>query len=156
MTQPSYTGFQSSSARASKAASASSRKTGTHCELVLRRSLSALGARYRVNVSTLPGCPDLVFPKARVAVFCDGDFWHGRDWVSRKTKLENGSNSGYWLAKIERNRLRDWQNTKQLLEARWTVMRPWESDILADSDRVARAILAVVHAKRVDIGARLP
>jgi DNA mismatch endonuclease, patch repair protein len=145
--QPSYTDLQPSSARASKAARASSRKTGTRCELLLRRSLAELGACFRVNVSTLPGCPDLVFPEARVAVFCDGDFWHGRNWASRRARLEDGSNAEYWIAKIERNRLRDWQTTSRFLEAAWTVLRPWESEILADSHRVARVILGVVRAK---------
>lgn len=59
--------------------------------------------RYRVNVATLPGKPDLMFARARVVVICDGDFWHGRDWESRRAKLSTGWNASYWIAKIASN-----------------------------------------------------
>lgn len=95
----------------------------------------------------LAGNPDIVFLGARVAIFCDGDFWHGRDWEARRRKLGRGNNASYWLAKIERNIERDWQNTQKLLDQGWTVLHVWESDIRSDSEGVARDVLAILHGK---------
>src|SRR6478672_1465494 len=88
--RPSYKGLRPASPRASAAARGSSKKADTRCELMLRRSLWVAGCRYRKNVPELPGRPDIVFPGAKVAVFCDGDFWHGRDWETRRQKLSRG------------------------------------------------------------------
>ena len=70
-----------------------------------------------------------------MAVFCDGDFWHGRDWETRRQKLSRGTNSEYWLAKVQRNIERDQQNTRQLQAMGWTVLRFWESQIRSDRPR---------------------
>lgn len=137
----SYKGRKPASARASAAARGSSRKTDTKCELRLRHALWAAGCRYRKDVSTLPGRPDIVFPKARLVIFCDGDFWHGRDWESRQQKLSRGTNSDYWLAKIQRNIERDRQNTLHLKEMGWTVLRVWESEILSDLQGLVRIVI---------------
>ena len=104
VTRASFKGLHSSSPRATTAARGSSKKTDTRCEVMLRRSLWAAGCRYRKHLPDLPGRPDVVFTRAKLVVFCDGDFWHGRDWESRSQKLSRGSNSDYWLAKIQRNR----------------------------------------------------
>lgn len=141
---PSFKGLKPSSPRASAAAKGSSRKTGTRHELLLRRELWQRGLRYRKNVASLPGKPDLVFLGARVAVFCDGDFWHGKDWEARRAKLAKGSNPGYWIKKIERNMERDRQNAATLEEEGWAVIRLWESEIKRDpqaaANRVAEAL----------------
>lgn len=142
---PSYKGRKPASAQASAAARGSSRKTDTKCEVLLRRSLWAAGCRYRKDVSTLPGRPDIIFPKARLAIFCDGDFWHGRDWESRRQKLSRGSNPDYWLAKIQRNIERDQQNTLRLKQMGWTVLRLWESEIWADPLGLARRVIDVLR-----------
>lgn len=76
---PSYKGLVPSSEAASAAARASSRKTDTRCEVKIRSLLWRAGARFRKNVKTLPGKPDIVFPAAHLAIFCDGDFWHGKE-----------------------------------------------------------------------------
>src|SRR6267378_5587118 len=76
-------------------------------ELALRRELRRLGLRFRNNEKALPGKPDVVFRDARVAVFCDGDFWHGRNWTDLKVKLRKGANGPYWHAKIASNIRRD-------------------------------------------------
>lgn len=138
---PSYRGRRSSSPQASAAARGASRKKDTRCEVALRRMLWSAGYRYRKNVADLPGRPDIVFPKGKVAVFCDGDFWHGRDWEVRRQKLLRGSNSGYWVAKIQRNMERDLQNTRLLEGMGWTVLRFWESQIVASSAVVAQSII---------------
>lgn len=139
---PSYKGLRPASEHASAAARGSSRKSDTRCEVKLRRVLWHAGARYRKDVKTLPGRPDIVFPGPRLAVFCDGDFWHGKDWEERRRKLAEGSNPAYWIAKIERNRERDRETTRKLEEQGWAVLRYWESDIHGDPEAVAEEILA--------------
>jgi DNA mismatch endonuclease, patch repair protein len=151
MKRLSFQGLRSASGKASVAARGSSKKTGTRCELLLRQALWAKGCRYRKNVKDLPGCPDIVFLGARVAIFCDGEFWHGREWEARRQKLGRGHNPAYWLGKIQRNIERDWQNTQELLERGWTVLHVWESEIRSDPERVAREVLAILRGKASSI-----
>jgi DNA mismatch endonuclease (patch repair protein) len=120
-------------------------RADTKAELELRRALWALGLRYRKNVAALPGCPDIVFAHARVAVFVDGDFWHGRDWAARARKLERGANATYWQAKIAANRARDRRKCRELQADGWTVVRAWETDVLDDPASVAQEVAAIVH-----------
>lgn len=111
---------------------------------MLRRALWGRGQRYRLHRRDLPGRPDIVFGRQRVAVFCDGDFWHGKDWESRRGKLGRGANSGYWIAKISTNMARDRAITERLVSAGWVVLRFWESeirgDVLAVADQVCAAL----------------
>ena len=72
---------------------------------------------------------------ARVAVFCDGDFWHGRNWPRLRTQLARRANSTYWIAKIGANRTRDRRQTNLLRRLGWSVVRVWETDVLASPDR---------------------
>src|SRR5947199_2127320 len=98
-----YDEFRAASEAASRAKQAN-RKRDTKPELLLRRALWALGLRYRKHVGGLAGNPDVVFKAARVVVFCDGDFWHGRDWPTLQAQLRRRHNADYWIAKIGRNR----------------------------------------------------
>jgi len=141
---PTFAGLRPASERASAAARTSSKKANTRCELVLRRQLWSRGLRYRVNVPGLPGRPDIVFPRVRLAIFCDGDFWHGRDFQNRLTKLRRGHNSAYWVAKVRRNVERDCQQTRMLEEAGWTVLRVWETDILSRTSDLADEVIAAL------------
>src|SRR5207237_824579 len=93
-----YTGLSPASALASRIASAASRKSGTSPELLLVHALRQLGLKPSLNVADLPGHPDIVFRAAKVAVFCDGDFWHGRNFAERRRKLCRGHNAQYWVA----------------------------------------------------------
>lgn len=113
-------------------------------ELLLRSALHSLGLRYRLHAPDLPGRPDIVFRRLRVAVFCDGDFWHGRDWARRRARLSQGSNAAYWIAKIESNMKRDRRNVRSLRDMGWTVVRLWERDIAADSQGCARRVTQVL------------
>jgi DNA mismatch endonuclease (patch repair protein) len=103
-----------------------------------------LGLRYRVNDLRLPGKPDLVFQGARLVVFVDGDFWHGRDLAERRARLAHGHNAAYWIAKVEANLARDVRQAHALEQDGWTVLRVWESDVLGDADRYARTIAEAV------------
>jgi DNA mismatch endonuclease (patch repair protein) len=142
---PSYQGLRPASARASRAARGASKKRDTRPELALRRLLFHAGHRYRKDVAGLPGRPDLAFLAAKVAVFCDGDFWHGRDWAARKRALARGTNAPYWLAKIERNMERDLESQRALEARGWRVLRFWESEIAAAPAAVASEIVAALH-----------
>lgn len=144
---PSYKGLRPASNRASAAARASSRKTDTRHEQRLRSALWRAGCRFRKNMRELPGTPDIVFTKAKLVIFCDGDFWHGRDWEQRKTRLQSGSNPGYWVKKIGRNMERDREITKLLETSGWKVLRFWESDILRDPQAVASQVIHMLSLR---------
>jgi DNA mismatch endonuclease (patch repair protein) len=91
-------------------------------------------------VRDLPGKPDFVFAKARLAVFVDGDFWHGRDWASRKAKLHMGANADYWIEKIEGNIARDRRNRAVLRRQGWRVLRCWESAVIRSPEACGRRV----------------
>ena len=109
----------------------------TRPELALRHALWRLGLRYRVSVKELPGKPDIVFTKAKIAVFCDGDFWHGHNWALRgipSLEEELAGYSDYWQKKICRNIERDKENNTKLENEGWIVLRFWESEIKKNLD----------------------
>ena len=137
----SYVGLAPASARASAAARGASRKSDTRCEVQLRRALWRLGVRHRRSKIALPGKPDIVLVGRRTVIFCDGDFWHGRDLTKRLQKLEQGHNPGYWTEKIRKNVERDERWNATLRTEGWNVLRVWETDILRDADQVARDLL---------------
>ena len=109
--------------------------------MLLRRALFRYGLRFRKNVRTLRGCPDIVFPGAKIAIFCDGDFWHGRDWIHRRRKLEMGANPAYWIAKIDRTMKQDLANQRWLEENGWQVLRFWETEILSNPHSIVAEVL---------------
>jgi len=121
------------------------RKRDTRPEVLLRRALWFLGLRYRVHVRELPGLPDIVFTRQRIAIFCDGDFWHGRNWVQRRERLAKGSNSEYWIAKIERNMQRDQDVDAKLKVLGWSVIRVWENDIKKDPEAIASFLASLIN-----------
>jgi DNA mismatch endonuclease (patch repair protein) len=107
----------------------SNKATGTGPEKFLQRLLKKGNYRFQVNVSDLPGRPDVVFQREKIAIFCDGDFWHGRRWSSRRAKLSTGHNAEYWIRKIEMNMARDIRHRRQLRRAGWKVLKVWEGDL---------------------------
>lgn len=121
-----------------------SRDTGP--ELMLRRALWKAGVRYRKNDPRLPGRPDIVISRGRIAIFVDGDFFHGRDMekISRDLK----SRREYWLPKIRRNKERDEEVNDLLTEDGWLVLRFWESRIRRELDAVVHEILSYVPPKK--------
>lgn len=114
----------------------------TAIERALRQELRRRGLHYRKNVRALPGCPDIAFAQYKVAVFCDGEFWHGRDWAKHKKDFHR--NTAFWVAKIERNRARD-RNVNATLRANgWRVLRFWERDIYRDVKSVGAKVEAAL------------
>jgi DNA mismatch endonuclease (patch repair protein) len=94
-------------------------------EMLLRRALWAKNIRFRIHRKDLPGRPDIVIEKYKLAIFVDGDFWHGYEWEKRKPK----TNESFWIPKIERNMQRDRFANLALEEMGYTVMRFWEHDV---------------------------
>lgn len=109
-------------------------------ELTLRRALHALGVRgWRLHAKELPGRPDLVFRRCRVAVFCDGAFWHGHP-----SKFSPGRLPLWWERKIAGNRERDRRVDAALHQLGWVVVRVWDIDIRKDVERLARRLRALL------------
>ncbi len=124
-------------------------------ELRLRRALWARGLRYSLAAEELPGKPDIVFPGARLAVFVDGDYWHGNQWRRRgKVALEEqftgsvAASRAYWLRKIRRNMRRDCVSSAALLRLGWTTLRLWESQITADTEGCVSLIADTLDLRR--------
>ena len=101
----------------------------TEIELILRKALHDQGYGYRKNYNKLPGCPDIVLTKYKIAIFCDSEFFHGKDWEVLKPQLKKGRNSEFWINKIAKNMERDELVNKQLLYLGWTVIRFWGKEI---------------------------
>ena len=112
----------------------------TKPEELVRKYLFSQGFRYRKNDARLPGKPDIVLTKYKIAIFCDGEFFHGKDWEVLKPKLENSNNSEYWISKISRNKERDDEVNKKLLFMGWTVIRFWGNDIKKHTDECVKVI----------------
>jgi DNA mismatch endonuclease, patch repair protein len=151
---PSYVGLRPASSKAISSAHGSSGKRDTKCELALRSALHRRGLRYRVALANLPGCPDIAFLKDLVAVFCDGDFWHGRNLAARIARLSKAHNAPYWVAKIQTNVARDARNNAALQGQGWTVLRLWETDILASPETAASQVEATLREARQRVRAQ--
>jgi len=126
----------------------SNRARDTMPELLLRRALRKQGIRYKLHEERLPGKPDIVLQHRRIAIFCDGDFWHGRCWAKRRKRLSKGANASYWIAKISRNIQRGRRINQMLCRLNWRVIRVWESDIVGDPDAIAHQIARAAQMKR--------
>lgn len=117
-------------------------------ELMLRKELWSRGLRYRKNVTKIVGKPDIVFIGKKVAVFCDGEFWHGYNWEERKEDIK--TRREFWIPKIERNIQRDIEVNKQLTEDGWIVLRFWGCDIKKNCSECADKIEKVLGDKGHD------
>ena len=122
----------------------------TEPELILRRALHAAGARFRLHRRLAKGCtPDLVLPSRHLAIFVDGDFWHGCP-VHFPDRRIGGPNASRWQAKFAAVRERDERSTRLAQESGWNVVRVWECEIRADPTTVASRILAFPKARTLD------
>lgn len=126
------------------------RNTGTRPEMALRRELFRRGLRYRVRTAVF-GRPDIVFAKARVACFVDGDRWHGNGWKLRgfasfEDEFEH-QNADFWKQKITKNIQRDREVTRQLEDNGWLVVRAWASEVERNVGAVADRVETVVRSR---------
>jgi DNA mismatch endonuclease (patch repair protein) len=111
-------------------------------ELKVRRALTALGVRYRLNRKDLPGSPDIVMAGRRLAIFVHGCFWHGHD-CARGSRVPK-ANRDYWLAKVARNKARDATADAALTAKGWRVETIWECD-LKDEPALKARLKALLH-----------
>ena len=112
----------------------------TSIEVQFRKALWHKGYRYRKNYKALPGSPDIVLTKYKIAIFCDSEFFHGKDWEILKLRIGKGKNPEYWIKKIERNRSRDFETDKKLLFLGYTVIHFWGQDIKKHTNECLKAI----------------
>lgn len=118
---------------------------GGKAETILAKVLWHEGVRYRKNYKGIPGSPDIAITKYKVAVFIDGEFWHGENWEERKTKLKN--NREYWIEKIEENIARDRRNDKLLIDMGWRPIHFWEKDVLKDTAQCAHKVIDAIQVQ---------
>lgn len=131
----------------------------TKPEVVLRRLLWKEGFRYRKNWKMLPGKPDIAITKYKVAIFVDGEFWHGKDYDggdypgrkyhSLREQLEHGNNSDFWKQKIERNMQRDLEIEAELNGLGWKVIRFWNKDVMKQPEECLQIIRETIFDKYI-------
>lgn len=114
------------------------RSDRTAPEILLQKALRKEKIQFRKNCVEITGKPDIVILDSKIAVFVDGEFWHGYRWKQKKKKIRN--NRDYWIQKIERNIARDKSNNRKLRKAGWRVIRFWHQQIIKDLDRCIQKI----------------
>jgi len=120
----------------------------TKPEIILRKELWANGLRYRLNVNDLPGKPDIVIKKLKLAIFVDGEFWHGYNWAEMQKRFKK--NREYWIPKIENNIQRDIKNNKELCAKGYTVVRLWEGEIKKNLSDCVKRIFNIVDSLKIN------
>ncbi len=123
----------------------------TSIEIKFRKALWQKGYRYRKNYKGLPGKPDIVLTKEKIAIFCDSEFFHGKDWEVLKPRLEKTNNGEYWQKKISRNMEHGDEVNKQLLFLGWTVIRFWGEDILKRTDECIHVIEETIFDNKLRV-----
>jgi len=116
----------------------------TSIECILRKALWNNGYRYRKNYKGLPGKPDIVLTKYKIAIFCDSEFFHGKDWEQLEEQLRRGKNADFWIRKITRNMERDTEVNAELKGLGWTVLRFWGKDIKKHTDECVSVVQETV------------
>jgi DNA mismatch endonuclease Vsr len=119
---------------------------GSKIESLLMKALWKKGYRYRKNDRKVYGTPDIVFTKLRIAVFCDSEFWHGKNWEHKK--YEHKSNVEFWHKKIEGNIIRDREVNDKLKQNGWIVIRFWGTDIKKKLDICLGEIESVIQERQ--------
>lgn len=119
----------------------------TKVEVRFRKKLSEviwpMGLRYRKHYKKIPGSPDIAFPKYKLAVFIDGDFWHGWNYLEKRSKLPE-----FWKKKIERNMERDAKNSKDLKKIGWKTIRLWEHELKKNPEKSVGKIVSFINKKK--------
>lgn len=111
----------------------------TKPEVFLRKKLWNRGVRYRKNFKGLPGKPDIAITKKKIAIFVDGEYWHGYNWKVNRDHIH--THRDYWVPKIEKNMKRDLEVNAKLQSMGWTVVRFWSKEVLKNIDYCVELIL---------------
>lgn len=119
-------------------------------ERLLAKELWKHGYRYWLNKKTLPGSPDIALKKYNIAIFIDGEFWHGYDWEHKKTRLRR--NKEYWIEKIEENIARDNRVNKELRVMGWIPIRFWSKEVISDVNGCVSDIEDIILEMRINGG----
>ncbi len=119
------------------------RNKNTNIELLLRKELSKKGYRFRLK-NSIYGKPDIVFVSKKIAIFCDGDFWHGKNYSKEKSNYKN-----FWVEKIKTNIQRDRKVNKKLKIEGWTALRFWKTDILKNLQGCVDMVENILRLSRV-------
>lgn len=122
----------------------------TGLEIRVRSELHKRGFRFRKHLKELPGKPDVVFTRAKVAVFIDGDFWHGYKFSTWEHKV-----SDFWKTKISKTRERDVKNQQRLRDMGWTVIRLWQHDLEGDFEGCIEKVTAALKKKYTECSSHL-
>ena len=122
----------------------------TKIEIRLRKALWEKGYRYRKNYKELPGKPDIVLTKYRIVIFCDSEFFHGKDWEVLKPQLERGKNADFWIEKISKNMQRDDEINRKLLYMGWTVIRFWGKEITKNVDECVKVVEETIFDMQIE------
>lgn len=117
----------------------------TKIEIILRQALWRSGIRFRKNYKELPGRPDIAITKYKIAIFCDSEFFHGKNWESSRARVLAGSNGKYWVSKIERNIERDMEKDRALEHIGWQSVHFWGRDILKNTGRCVSLIRDIIN-----------
>lgn len=128
------------------------RAKDTEIEVQLRRALWHRGYRYRKNYKRLKGTPDIVIIKYHIVIFCDSEFFHGKDWPELEKRILRGSNSEFWYGKIKKNMEWDNEVNRTLYGEGWTVLRFWGHDIKKNLDECLKVIDEAVFDAKLNDG----
>ncbi len=123
------------------------RSKDTKIELLMRRALWKEGIRYRKNYTKVPGKPDIAITKYQIAIFCDSEFFHGKDWQQLKPRLEKGDNAEFWVNKISRNRERDMEVDKELKALGWIALRFWGNEIRRETEQCVNVVKEIIFLR---------
>lgn len=116
-------------------------------ELILRKALWAKNVRFRLHDKSLPGTPDIVIKKYKLAIFVDGEFWHGFDWKNNRNRIK--SNRLFWIPKIERNMQKDLRTNRALGDMNYTIFRFWSQDIIKNLPVVLNQIELFLETRKL-------
>ncbi len=126
------------------------RSKDTSIEILLRKALWHKGYRYRKNYKKLPGSPDIALTKQKVAIFCDSEFFHGKNWSEKKLRMQKGTNPDFWISKIERNIQRDHENDQKLQYLGWTVIHFWGEEITKNLEDCVRVVEETIFENMIE------
>jgi DNA mismatch endonuclease (patch repair protein) len=125
------------------------RSKDTKIEILIAKELWNKGLRYRKNDKSIQGKPDLTFKKIKLAIFCDSEFWHGKDWDVQQKRI--GTNKAFWIQKIQNNINRDRITNEKLTNTGWIVLRFWETDIKKNLDECILKIIETIKYLKLGV-----